>query len=680
MEENKSKLSYIIYFEKHGEMIPESQLMENEIWLDVGNALKMGCIDHHQSREYKSTYEALLKNLNYLDNLKKSAEDQKKIYIRVHEQPDMDCIACVYAVKYFLEHTQEEFEALFGKDGAAACLLDYVDEIDQGRHKNTSYPTFYAMIHSIDVGMEKSLETDRMVMEKSEYLFHLAVQKMIEGAEFDIYKTDFSTYVGKEFQYVIDHINHNFYEKEKQDNKILVTSVPIWNEKKGYESVPAAIWKDIPGYQYGYNCAREEGKVITMVPYEIRGHRDSNQTRLMLSVNPEKNPEQTYTLRPIAEILEQMEQLEEYRLYEQEGRFRRDYSRPRIGENFSMKPFSTTSDPWYISSENDMVDAPRIRSLLNYEDIVELLIHNGSALKKSEILRVNTKYELESFYYMENIPLSQWQKETKEILKNNLEKEEVKYMVVLADVDASLIQHDNRILQSYCMNLIGKSYHECNMENFLQLNYHTCIYADKSCMIVLTGTYENRFYEPLLFPKETSRKQIPDSALAKNTGKILRQYHSLMNFEKRIGKSIYYDQKYVEKVNEEVLSFLANLQEENAILEQTEKDVYLFLQKQFEIKELTDSVLTTLGLLVEERRNKQVSKFNVMSSLAVPFVLIATLFQMGIVKFEELLELNNGAAIGGWVVTFILNVVLVVGMMRMGEKKEKDWGEEFPEE
>ena len=667
-------LNYRYWFEKHGALKHSSGTLDEEVWLDVGNSLEMGCFDHHQVHGYGSTLMALLENLEYLENLKKSAEAQKEIIVHLHEEPDMDCVSCWFVVKYFLEHTRQKFDALFGENGRARGLLSYVNNIDEGKGKVTDRPTLYALFSSLYINKEKSKETDTYVVEKGLELIALTIDLLSQKKDVDLSTYDFSELVSEEYTEEIRIIKNSVYEEEKKSNAISFEKISIWTKEGVLEEVPAAIWKELPRDQYGYNFARKEGTIVTIVPYSIKGKNGDETTRVFASINPDIDTEKKYSLKPIVQIIEQMEQMEEQRYYDQTGRYRRDHSKPRIDKSYlGEEPFSTTSDPWYFSPEEDLFDAPGAQSILDYEDIVEVIRSNGSTVKRSFVLSIGKDYKLNTIYEKKGIALSQWQRDVRNEINSDTDCK-----IVFAELDSSLIRRSNQILKAYCMNLIGKSFHESGESHFLCLDYRTCIYADINCVIILVATHGDNSYSALPAagllgidtPEETLEK-IRSSQLINNIEKVLKQRLELLDYGRKIGDLHIRKRKDIEKLNDNLLTFSARVQEENAIYNQLERQVYAFLKEEFEIDKLKSSVMDEISILVNESRDRLVSKFNVLSAFAVPFVLIATVFQMGIIRFEEILSLSGVSAWIGWIIVILLMVILVIAIIFSGVFRSK---------
>lgn len=681
-------LDYRYRFEKYGQLIPSSGVSEREVWLDVGNSLGMGCFDHHQGQSgYHSTLEALLENLQYLANLKKSVEDQKEIVVHLHRGPDMDCVASWYVVRYFLEHEGTEFDALFGKDGTVRQkLLKYVSDIDEGKGKHVKVPTLYALFSLLAMNKEEKIkEKDRYVVEKGLELISLAVG-LLEGDKennIDLSKYDFSDsklFKSEEIHIIKDSLDKysNEYIEEKNNSDISFEKIAIWKKTKGsndykLEEVDAAIWEKVSENPFGYLYAREEGNLVTIVPYSIKGRNGDETTRFFASVNTDIDNNYDYSLKPIVEIIEQMEQMEEQRYYDQTGRYRRDHSQPRKDKShLDEAPFSATSDPWYFSPEEDLFDAPRDQSILDYNDILEVIRHKGSNVKKSYVLSIGCDREPQIIYRkgeQNDVALSRWQQDVCKLISSDTD-----FKIVFAELDSSLARHSNQILKAYCMNLTGRSFHECNESQFLFLDYRTCIYADLNCVIILVATHGDDSYSGLpiasILSVEPSKSSEDSATFIKDIVKVLKQRSDLLEYGEKIGKTKISDRKTIEKLNDSLIEFSAQVQEDEVIHDHLERKVYFFLKDEFEIDRLKSSVIEEINILVNESRNRLVSKLNVLSSLAVPFILIATLFQMGIFRFEEMFILSGVWACIGWGIVILLGVVLAI--ILKGSTKKTD--------
>ena len=666
MTKGKIMPDYRIVFEKHGALKRSSGLMKNEVWLDVGNSLGMGYFDHHQVEGYQSAFSALINHLDYLDDLKESARNQDTIIVHLHEEPDLDCVASYYAVRFYLEHNDQEVQSFFGEGGKGRVLENYVNDIDAGKNKITDYPTLYAIFSCLDEGREKSEETDHYVVDRGLALLSTALE-LTDLTEAKLLRYDFSRCLADTFANEIHLINNTSYEDEKKSERISFEQISIWTKTGDIKKVPAAIWKHRPRSNNGYNYARKEGNVVTIIPYAIKGEDNSDTTRVFASVNPDIDTEKAYSLRPIAEIIEQMEQIEEQRHFELEGTYRRDHSKPRETVGLLGKmPFAATSDPWFVKPEEDLFDSPRIQSVLSYEDILEIIRNNGSAVKKSYVVELKDSPSV--LYEKRVIPLSAWQDDIKYILNKA-----PSHIVIWAELDASLIRHSNRLLEAYCLNLMGKPLHERMDKRIHFVDYRTCVYSAINSTVILTATYDGYNAAELatsgILDTENS-EAFMKSALIADISAIVRQRNTLLEYENEIGELNPKKHRKIENLNDKMLALSIQMQKDDLIEDLVEREIYSFIKYEFGISDLKSSVMDEMGIIVGESRDSFISKFNILSAFAVPFVLIATVFQMGIVKFDEVLNLSGTAAYIGWGVVLLLVVLLIALFSESGSGKD----------
>ena len=658
---------YTIRFEKQGELIRKTGVPANEMWLDVGNALETGCIDHHQAAGYDSTLGAMVDHPEYLRAVRQCALEEKPVIIHLHRLPDADCIISFFAFRYYLERGEEEFTGFFGPGGRGHVLVSYINDIDSGRKKVTDSPTLYAVLCELHEAEDGTARPDQDVLDKGLALVALALAER-EKTNGELTEMDLSGCLPDEFAPEIARILRGSFEQEKQSRNVEFYTVPVWKKEEGsmiVEDVYAAIWRGLPSFTNAYAHARKEGALLTVVPYSIKGENGAETTRVVISINPDKDPEKKYTLRPLAEMFEQMEQVEEQNDFERTGSYRRDHSEPRPGRDlYAEMPFAATSDPWHINSDENLIDSPRAWSLLDYRDIRKVIRKNGSAVRQAYTIGIGDG-TVTALYDRKAVPLSVWQEENRKILAR-----EKSYVLVWAEVDASLIGKNTRMLEAYCMSLTGRPLAERKEDSLYFPDYRTCIYSDLNCTIVLAATYDENNLRQLPIAALAS---LPDGKGAESLGasrlaeivRILRsQRERLLDFGKRIGSISKDKRKKLEQLYSEFLAFSMEVQKDDVIVNAFERELYRFIQKIFSIDELYHTEMEELQLVVDESRNKLVSGFNLLTAIAAPFLIISALFEMGIVHFESLLDLSGCAARWGWGITVVLGVVSMAWLLR----------------
>ncbi|MCR5753407.1 MAG: hypothetical protein K6G30_01155, partial [Acetatifactor sp.] len=382
--------------------------------------------------------------------------------------------------------------------------------------------------------------------------------------------------------------------------------------------------------------------VVTVVPRSNKGMDGSETTRVIISVNPDIEGASDYSLRPFAELIEQMEQLEEQRLFEQTGIHRRNHDRPReqkADSRFWKMPFAATSDPWFISESGDMIDSPRDGSVLDCYDIASIIEHNGCEVKKYHtVVLENENIENAGEASGESVSISRWQEDVSKCIASSRS-----HVVTWAELDSSLVRRNNQILEAFCMNIVGRPFYDRNEEDFIFPDYRTCIYTDLNCTIILSATYDGG--ETILKDvlNTDGIKPLESAALVETIKLIDEQRKTLLDIKEQIGKSGSCDRKGIEDLNRRLLAFSAKSQHDEAKMLRNGilKKISGFVRNRFGIDELKQSTKEDLEMLVNESRESLVGRFNKLSALAVPFIIVATVFQMGLIKVEELLSVSS---------------------------------------
>lgn len=115
-------------FARPGERAPVFQGPQDRVFLDVGNDLATGVIDHHQQVQAAgSTARLVLAHPRLLERaVVPSRRPSAPFTLVLHESPDLDCVASAYLAWTYLT------TGAFPEGGAA--LADYVDLVDSGAH------------------------------------------------------------------------------------------------------------------------------------------------------------------------------------------------------------------------------------------------------------------------------------------------------------------------------------------------------------------------------------------------------------------------------------------------------------------------------------------------------------------------------------------------------------------
>jgi len=198
--------------------IPQGSTVKQKryaLYLDVGNALKNGIIDHHQPFAPKMCATMLVYRYPHL-----IPKDIKSII--VHNSPDLDCIASSFLVEYYLKYKK------FPK--YAYKLVKFINEIDFGKS-----PKYTVSLYSLFNIVKSKYKTDKQVLDFGHTLIKQCAKygfdtnttppiykKYITDIKKDkkVYLEDFKK--SKTMQFYLPMKN----KKDKKNTKCLVVSQP----------------------------------------------------------------------------------------------------------------------------------------------------------------------------------------------------------------------------------------------------------------------------------------------------------------------------------------------------------------------------------------------------------------------------------------------------------------------
>jgi len=362
-------------FHEKGKNVTKDDIVTNEVWLDIGNALMSGVIDHHSSGEYCCTVQALVDNLNLVNDL----VERDHIVFNTHKNPDTDALFSIVILQHYLQNKclPENIDS----------IISYVSLVNCGQIKIIdNQTTLYKMICILG-----DTYYDGSTLEKCFMLIRTAIRKNIEDHEFSLMESD-----------ILDNINDFDAEKEKirtdydrylSDKKERCEKMNIYLPQKGSkttsnEPVPALIWKVYPTSIFNRLWAYGEGYVLTLVPQENKNYFFDNKitvcTDTIISISP--NVGDKYSLQYLSYLLEQYEQEKESMVLGKEHNNKRDHSRPRgkecDGNRFFDKPWSTTSDPWFFTADHTLVQSPSSGSMLTTAEVIKIVEEFGECYVK----------------------------------------------------------------------------------------------------------------------------------------------------------------------------------------------------------------------------------------------------------------------------------------------------------
>lgn len=382
--------------------IKQCTIQPNKIFLDIGNKLEKGIIDHHQiytnsnSTSCNSTAGILTTCPEFIfSNINDNSEE---IEFVLHSSPDFDCIASAYIARYLIENNQFPDNYKY--------LIDYAEEIDSGRilFSPDNFINPYAIICVIESVLKKQLGEkneliNNLVLQKGLKLIQYAMENMNKLMDKSLGFKHPAILLGYENEFK-DEINllKCDYEKYKNDLKYVVDRriqkirLPLINpiNNQYLKEVDALFWNEIPSCELHKIWARQDktspsgtGYVFTFIPSELdkkfNGCQECIQkcsqyniknSRVIISVNPECG----VNIEGLGEQLERKECIKETELINSKGNnlIWRDRNRRRFDE-----VWCDNEDPWYDgrNSNYTIVDAPRVGSLLSIEEIKNITLN-----------------------------------------------------------------------------------------------------------------------------------------------------------------------------------------------------------------------------------------------------------------------------------------------------------------
>lgn len=623
-------MQYIYYFEDKGSIAPEA-LLPNQIWVDVGGADRDGVFDNHRHGGKESALECVFQHparlkqaMDYIRSCSGSGQDPE-IEFHLHFFPDLDCIASVYVIRKVLEGDRTEAEpvSVLG-ERISGIIREYVNSIDRGRQKHTTDLTALAYLYSLGDRTHSAVARSKLILEEGLKLMQLIVEGLEVGRDdINLFTDPLERYVDvscldqifyqKARMYIESARRH--YEEDRKNKRVVFRKIRLWNrEKRREEDVTAAVWEKLPSGEDGYLYAREmDACMLTVYPYAIREDgEDGSCTAVIIALNPDLESADQYTLRPIAEILEQCEQIEEAVIYARTGRYRRDHSRPREEWGiFGEEPFSETSDPWYITEAEDLIDAPRRGSLLNYEQVLSIIKSASSMVREAEIIRYRYaagEERMAAVIYgkKQRISLGSLYFFSREVLEDTNRKPGDDYLFALVRIHPDTLRYNNALLRYICLNMVGKSSLGSNEDNILFLDYRTCLYADQTITIVVEAGTRNQALKKLLAPGP-GEAGLLQSEICGCLRRLAGHRHRLRAIGTRLPKMMERgrnSEESVEELNTELVRLNTTLQKDDIIPDSNMQEIYSFVREKLGIEDLKKTVLQSAEFLIGKQQQE----------------------------------------------------------------------------
>ena len=277
-----------------------------------------------------------------------------------------------------------------------------------------------------------------------------------------------------------------------------------------------------------------------------------------------------------------------------------------------MIPFRETSDPWYISELGDIIDSPRVNSIIPYNRIISIVENSSFLAKQVKVLSfINNggRIEIDKTEEYDNISYGSMYNNIYKLI-NEMEKDKsIKHRFVFIKIDPSMLRYSNNWLKACCLNMVGKSDSKFSRNNILQIDYRTCLYTDQSITILAAVDKRNQSLSSLV-----NDKDIFNSRILLDLKNIIEHQLELRNIGISLSETIQTISKKeeeIEKFSERLVKLNTRIEEDDLIADPLEQEVYFFIKDALGIERLKDNVDSSARLLIsnaEQLRDRRAEK------------------------------------------------------------------------
>ena len=288
---------------------------DNRLYLDVGNSLQFGIIDHHHLRSRQSATHLVY---NHPELISPETDE-----IVLHNSPDLDCIAASYLTVQYLE--KKAFPS-YSKE-----LVAFLDKSDFGKPiKNIiNLASLFTIIKS-------TCQDDAEIVHKGHKLIN-------DLANYGFYSGN----IPKKYLSLKDMIDEDYNLYKDQFDNFSTTSynLPLKSDHTQYQKTKCLIM-DQPQARLFKDWARADGYDMLIVQWPKK--------RTVISVRADG----VVNLLGVGD-----------RLNSAEKRKRKELS---ISIDEPNRPGYDMPDPWYDGRAHDytIIDSPRIGTCLEFEEIL----------------------------------------------------------------------------------------------------------------------------------------------------------------------------------------------------------------------------------------------------------------------------------------------------------------------
>lgn len=367
---------------------------ENTIWIDVGNKMQKGIIDHHGDERDDSVCAAEMV-YKHPELVLENITDSRDLTIVGHISPDFDCVASAYLVKQLAEK---------GKiDPEMEKIVEYAKLTDTGRinPERNNIRNVYSILNAFAYMPENANKSNEFIMKKGFELLDYCIERIKNNPKLTLESEDL---LGDDCPYTEEL--KLLEEASKQYEKVLEeaekTEMYLPTLDGGVKKVPDVFIKSIPENKLTRdmlkNWLRNDGFVFTSIPIydshrfitdDGRELEDVPTSRVVLSVAPGNN----VYLKGLGYNIEKKEEQKCSELGI------RRYSGSNGNITYSNRPGYESPDPWYDGRGHnyEIIDGPMSGSVLSVDEInniaKEYSIHIQKANKLVETVEESRKLD-----------------------------------------------------------------------------------------------------------------------------------------------------------------------------------------------------------------------------------------------------------------------------------------------
>jgi hypothetical protein len=369
-----------------GEHAPASVGPKDRLFLDVGNDLRPGVLDHHHLTAHSGSAAGLvLAHAAFIDGaVCQDRSPEAPFAIVLHDNPDLDCIASAYLSLAYL--TTRTFPQ--GVD----VLARYADEVDEGRQGMSlanPFTLYAAYMRLTDRLRQRPWNSDveywqacvRSGLELVAYVVSQAVQQGLPFPGVDAFACP-DMFGPQDRQKVQADIQR--YRRKLEDPRCHARQdrLRLPGQFGGTVEAEALLIRDVENTDDPDRCAffkdwaRTDAKrcpngrgFVALSVFLSEGTRQVR--RCILSVTPDSGA----SLFGLGNLLDQEESDRRRQIYRIDDR----QTDPVTGEAKPSRPGYANADPWYDGRAHryTIVDAPRSGTLLTADEVEAIFMRFG---------------------------------------------------------------------------------------------------------------------------------------------------------------------------------------------------------------------------------------------------------------------------------------------------------------